>query len=105
VASINSQGIPGDPFKELTIEGQEEEYFDQFDSLSVATAAQQATAEGTLSVLAMEGDDCGWFDGGVVPKTLDDLVDMLDIGETSGTAVSPDIQHFSAFATDDMWPI
>jgi len=104
VASIESQEIT----IELTIEGQKEQKFNQFDGLSIATAAHNlATEEGPNQTLAMEGDgegDFGLF-GGEGPKTLDDLVDMLDIGETFGTAVSPDIQQFSAFATDDKWPV
>jgi len=94
--------------QKLTIEGHKEHNFNQFDTLSIATAANLATAEGIDSELTMEGGHFELFDGemsGGVPKTLDDLVDMLDIKELSGTAVSSDIQHFSAFASDDMWPI
>lgn len=107
MASSESLENTVDEFNEITIEGQEEQSFYQFDGLSIATAAHLATEEVPNPVLAMEGDGEGNFGlfGGEAPKTLDDLVDMLDIGETFGTAVSPDIQHFSAFATDDMWPV
>jgi len=107
VANIESQDTQVDPFNKLTIEGLKKNNFNQFDTLSIATAANNlATAEGIES--AMEGENFGLFDGemsGGIPKTLDDLVEMLDIKELSGTAVSSDIQHFSAFASDDMWPI
>jgi len=110
VANIESQDKQVDPFNKLTIEGLKEYNFNQFDTLSIATAANLATAEGIESELTMEGEHFGngMFDremSGGVPKTLGDLVDMLDIKEISGTAVSSDIQHFSAFASDDMWPI
>lgn len=77
-------------------------------SMSIATAASLESAEGVTAEFVMDGQEVGGFyDGfsGEVPKSLDDLVDLLDIKETPGTAGSHDIQHFSTFASEDMWPI
>jgi len=87
----------------FTIEGQDRLVFQDIES--TATAANLAGDNG--SVLAMEGGGFSFGDGlnGEIPRSLDDLVNLLDIKAPSGTAGSPDIQHFSAFASQDMWPI
>jgi len=88
-------------------EGQEELSFKSTASkLSKATAAKFESAEGIESVF-MEGDNFGLFENGMgeIPQSLDDLVNFLGIKDTTGTAESFDTQHFSAFASEDMWPI
>lgn len=44
---------------------------------------------------------------GVVPSSLDELVDWLDIAgeDYQKSSVPRDIQHFPTFSTDDKWPI
>lgn len=71
---------------------------------SKATAAKLESAEDIESGSVMEGN-FGLLDGGEMPQTLDELVDLLGIQEITGTAESFDTQHFSAFASEDMWPI
>ena len=73
---------------------------------SKATAAKLESAEDIESGSVMEGSfGLLDLDGGEIPQTLDELVDLLGIQETTGTAESFDTQHFSAFASEDMWPI
>jgi len=74
---------------------------------SKATAAILESPEDIESVSVMEGN-FGLLDGGFdgeIPQTLDELVDLLGIQEPTGTVESFDTQHFSAFASEDMWPI
>lgn len=77
-----------------------------------ATASEnQGTNSFGIALELMDGEDMSFGSGafhygdGDAPSTLDELVDMLDIKETLGTVVSHDIQHFSAFASEDKWPI
>jgi len=95
-----------DQLYSFMFEGHEEETFKS--TVKGATVAKLDSAEGTESVLTMEGEEFGFFGDGLtgeIPETLDDLVDCLGINETSGTAESFDAQHYSAFASEDMWPI
>jgi len=90
----------------FTIEGQDRLVSQDIES--TATAANLAGGDIGSVFGMMEGDGFS-FDGGdlnvEIPRSLDDLVDLLDIKAPSGMAGSPDIQHYSAFVSQDMWPI
>jgi len=97
--------VPSSNLDSAIIEGQLPEPINF--RLATAETAREVESSG-----GMEGEGCPNFGLSVefptMPTSLDDLVDWLDIKEasaTDGVDDVHDIQHFPAFAPEDMWPI
>lgn len=83
-------------------------------SLEIVAPTTTATAEASASdsldlnmqdLNDQEGFFCDPVTMGKIPRSLDELVDLLDIKASSATNSSHDIQHFTTFASEDLWPI
>lgn len=106
VANQSELEFVDQPYYFHTLDQNKAAVFSEIQTTRSITAT--ATAEATTGVdRMMEADEIFSFydEEGGIPQTLDELVDLLDIKVSSGTAGSSDIQHFPTFASEDMWPI